>query len=91
MNVDTGELRDISELTKVMKESGVWEDVPSKFNEEARDLMQNGKHVDFDGDTPLSQWGRQQHYKSLGAGIPGANRAERRKNAKKRANRRVGI
>jgi len=95
MNRDTGELRLISDLApdlvKELFASGDWAEVPDEHSEEANKLIVAGEPVDFDGNTPLSQWGREQHYKSLGAGFPGANRAERRKNAKNRASRQVSL
>lgn len=81
MNVNDGTLRLISEISPDSMESFV--EVPKEHNAEARALMECGQAVDFNGNTPLSAWGREQHYKSLGKGCEGVNRAERRRNAKK--------
>ncbi len=82
MNRDNGELRLISELQAAGIEAAFAE-VPEELNKEAMALMEKGLPVDFNGNTPLSAWGREQHYKSLGKGCEGVNRAERRRNAKK--------
>ncbi len=81
MNVNDGTLEFISEVAPEML--GEFVEVPKEHNAEALALMERGQAVDFKGNTPLSAWGREQHYKSLGKDCKGVNRAERRRNAKK--------
>ena len=84
MNIDNGHLVPVEAISEEMRKSGKYTEVPDKFSDEAAMLMSEGKPVDFRGKSPLSRWGASQHFKSLGAGYPGANRAERRSNAKKK-------
>jgi len=59
MNIETGELKLLPDLTEEMLKRGEWLKIPEKFNEEANKLIENGEAVNFYDDTPLSKWAAQ--------------------------------
>lgn len=78
MNISTGELIAMEEMQTLQEEVAKdYVEVPDRYREEAAQLIEDRKNVDFLADTPLSQWARET--RSIGANMPGVNRKERRK------------
>ena len=60
MNIDTGELRRLYEITSIMPKG--FEPIPDELQEEANELLGDKESVvvKTDGDSNLSQWRRKQ-------------------------------
>lgn len=59
MNIETGEVKELKDLTDIEKDSDFWKRIPSgKINAEAFEAVKSGKPVDLDGNSKLAKFAR---------------------------------
>ena len=56
MNIDTGEIRKMADLSSIERGSGFWERIPEELHEEAQTSIDEEKPVDLNGDSGLAKF-----------------------------------